>query len=83
MSSANSAQYAIERKDFMRKQQREILQDVVQRLKSTHNVGQMFLDNLSDENLKETALYKNFWTINVKNKNMFDLLEVVFDLEIK
>lgn len=67
----------------MKEGQKEILQEAVQRLKSTHNVGQMFLNNLSDENLKETALYKNFWTINVKNKNMIDLLEVVFDLNVK
>lgn len=67
----------------MREGQKEILQEAVQRLKSTHNVAKMFLDNLSDEKLRKTALYTNFQTVNIKNKSMIDLLESAFDLNVK
>lgn len=62
---------------------KEMLQKTVQRLKDDSSSSQKFLTNLSDEELRDTALFQNFQTSTEETKHCVDYLTLIFDLEIK
>lgn len=62
---------------------KKLLQSVVQCLKDNQSGSQRYLDCVSDEKIKETALYQNFQISNTSNKEYIEILKEAFDLEIK
>lgn len=67
----------------MTDEKRKLLQETIQRMKDNNSSSKLFMENLSDETLCQTALYQNYWISTIASENLVDLLEVVFDLEIK
>lgn len=62
---------------------KKLLQRVVQDLKDNQSGSQKYLDCISDEKIKETALYQNFQITNKANKEYIEVLKEAFNLEIK
>ena len=61
--------------------EKNTLQEIVNRLKSTANRSREYMENEADDKFSHTDLFQKYWISNVSNEAMVDLLEVTFDLE--
>jgi hypothetical protein len=61
--------------------ERNTLQNVVNRLKRNSTKSKDFMESIEDEKLCQTDLFQKYWISNLSNENLIDLLEITFDLE--
>ncbi|MGF7535047.1 hypothetical protein AAGG74_15360 [Bacillus mexicanus] len=60
-----------------------VIRIVAQRLKDDTSSSRKYLTNLSNESLRETALYQNYKVSVDANEEILKLLTGVFDIELK
>lgn len=64
-------------------EKKKALQEVVQRMKDNNSGSRKFLNNLSNEELRDTALFQNYNTSTEANEDFVKVLKIIFNLEIK